>query len=366
MSSGPSSRWRKRRQSLPGQQSHLTLVQPVGGRRAPWRPAVEYISACAVIAAIALAAFIPPAAAQGCKLSLVAEWTVREGRNHLVIDGAINGAPVGVALDTGAARSVILRSTAVRLDLPRRDARGMRLYGVGGETKVEIAQVDDLRLGAAATPGLALYVAGEIAFGGGVDVLLGHDFLSKFDVEFDLRDHKVRLFRTQDCGDTSLAYWTKDVPGQVALERLDPRNPRVAFTVEVNHARMPAILDSGAPSSILSRSYAESVGVLPDSPGVTEGRPLRGLGAKPRPSWVGTFEMFAIGNETIPDVRLRFADLYSDSAHAVTGSLIQRTAAPTQPMLLGADFLRAHRTFVAHSQQRMYFTYDGGKVFRVE
>ena len=35
----------------------------------------------------------------------------------------------------------------VRLDLPRRDARGMRLYGVGGETKVEIAQVDDLRGG---------------------------------------------------------------------------------------------------------------------------------------------------------------------------------------------------------------------------
>jgi hypothetical protein len=33
-------------------------------------------------------------------------------------------------------------------------------------------------------------------------------------------------------------------------------------------------------------------------------------------------------------------------------------------MLLGADFLRAHRLLVAHSQQKIYFTYAGGPVFR--
>lgn len=309
--------------------------------------------------------FAATAGAQGCKLSLVAEWTLRPGAQHLVIDGAINGQPVGVALDTGAGRSVILRGTAVRLDLPRAEARGMRLYGVGGESKVEVAQVDDLRLGGVSTPGIALYVAGEIEFGGGVDVLLGHDFLAKFDIEFDLADHKVRLFRPQGCDDVSLAYWTRDTAGQVALEAITARQSRIAFTVEVNHARIPALLDSGAPVSILSRAHAESVGVAPGGTGVTPAAPLRGLGAKSVPSWIGTFEVFAIGNESIPDVRLRFADLYGDTAHAPTGSRISRTAAPTQPMLLGADFLRSHRTFVAHSQQRMYFTYTGGPVFRV-
>ncbi|MEA1674201.1 hypothetical protein [Nitrospirillum sp. BR 11163] len=34
-------------------------------------------------------------------------------------------------------------------------------------------------------------------------------------------------------------------------------------------------------------------------------------------------------------------------------------------MLLGLDFLRAHRMFVAHSQHRIYFTYVGGPVFQV-
>ncbi len=32
-------------------------------------------------------------------------------------------------------------------------------------------------------------------------------------------------------------------------------------------------------------------------------------------------------------------------------------------MLLGVDFLRAHRVFVAHSQRKLYFTYAGGPVF---
>ena len=32
-------------------------------------------------------------------------------------------------------------------------------------------------------------------------------------------------------------------------------------------------------------------------------------------------------------------------------------------MLLGADFLRAHRVLVAHSQRKVYFTFAGGRVF---
>jgi len=320
-----------------------------------------------LLAGFALALCATAATAQtACKLAQVAEWAVRAGRNHIVIDGAINGKPIGVALDTGASRSVILRDTAVRLDLPRSEARGERLYGVGGETRVEVAQVDNLELGGASTPGLALWVAGEIAFGGGVDVLLGQDFLGKFDVEFDLADRKVRLFRAQGCENASLAYWTKDVAGQVALETTREREPKVAFTVEINHARLPAILDSGAPMSVLSRVHAESVGVVPGGAGVTARPPIRGLGARRADSWIGTFEQFAIGNESIPDVRIRFADLYGNSSFESTGSRIARNVAPTQPMLLGADFLRAHRTFVANSQHRMYFTYVGGPVFRVE
>ena len=35
----------------------------------------------------------------------------------------------------------------------------------------------------------------------------------------------------------------------------------------------------------------------------------------------------------------------------------------SQPMFLGADFLRAHRVLVSHSQRKLYFSYVGGPVF---
>ena len=77
------------------------------------------------------------------------------------------------------------------------------------------------------------------------------------------------------------------------------------------------------------------------------------------------FKSFAIGNESIPDVRIRFADLWKESTYQETGSRIGKKVMQTQPMLLGADFLRSHRTLIAHSQRRVYFTYTGGPVFQV-
>ncbi len=119
------------------------------------------------IAAVLVLTPVPAvsAAPGACKLQRVVEWPVRAVRNHIVVDGAINGQPVGLVLDTGAQRSVILRATALRLDLRRREVRGLRMFGVGGETKVEVATVGDFRLGAVSVKDLDLLVASEQDFG---------------------------------------------------------------------------------------------------------------------------------------------------------------------------------------------------------
>ena len=49
----------------------------------------------------------------------------------------------------------------------------------------------------------------------------------------------------------------------------------------------------------------------------------------------------------------------------LAASAAANAAAPAA-MLLGADFLRAHRVLIAHSQRKIYFTYAGGTVFPVE
>ncbi len=194
--------------------------------------------------------------------------------------------------------------------------------------------------------------------------MLGEDFLRQFDVEFDLANDRVRLHRAQDCNDVSLAYWTKEVAGEVAIEPIEDTRPRIHVTVMINDQPIGAFVDSGAAVSLLTKDDAAALGVTPDTHGVVDSGHARGVGAKSVPMWTGPFRSFAIGNESIPDVRLRFADFYRDASVTATGSRITRKVNRLEPMILGADFLRSHRTLIAHSQLRMYFTYSGGPVFR--
>lgn len=309
-----------------------------------------------------------PALAQGgkCRIVKIVDWPVTYVRGHIVVSGAINGQKVGIILDTGAMRSIIMRPTAQRLKLTLWEVRGARMYGVGGETALHIATVDDFKLGETAIPDIRLYVAGEQDFGEGKDVLLGEDFLRNFDIEFDLANRAVRLFQPQGCDGVSLAYWTKEVPGQVEIERIDEERPRIAFPVQVNGRPVEAFLDSGAPTSIVSIDDAAAVGVTPTSAGVAAGPMVGGVGGKRVEIWSGPFESFAVGNETIRDIRIRFGDLDKYSTATATGSRIARRFRNTQPMMLGADFLQAHRLLVSHSQRRLYYTYVGGPVFSAE
>jgi len=124
-----------------------------------------------------------------------------------------------------------------------------------------------------------------------------------------------------------------------------------------------ARLDSGTQSSLLILSDASAAGITPETAGVVPVGKVGGLGRKSVTTWLGTFQSVSIGNEIVRDAALPFADLYKDATYTPRGSFIPRRAETLQPMLLGADFLRAHRVLVLHSQRKIYFTYAGGRVF---
>ena len=292
---------------------------------------------------VALASASPFSLAQDadkCRLQKVVEWQVRSIGRHMAVDGAINGKRIGIVLDTGATSSVLMRASAKRLDLPVVESRGMRIKGIGGDSKLQIAFVDEFKLGEAVVRDMSFGVAGEHDPGEGFDLLLGQDVLGKFDVEFDLADNAARLWQPRDCDGVSLAYWTKDVVGEVPIKVGLQGRGHIELTVQLNGKPVDAILDSGASTSVVSTKAAESVGARL---GGGAGR-MTGVGGNVVRLWVGKFASFAIGNEDIPNVDIAVAD------HAF-------------PMMLGADFLRSHRTLVSHSQGKLYFTYVGGPVF---
>lgn len=294
-----------------------------------------------------------------CRFQKVVEWQVRSIGRHMAVDGAINGRKIGIVLDTGATSSVLFTASAKRLGLDLREALGARSFGIGGETKAYTTVVDEFKLGEATVRALELRVGGERDPGEGFDLLLGEDFLRNFDLEFDLARDVVRVWQPEGCAGVSLAHWTKEVVGEVGIDAVTDMSRQIAFTVKLNGKPVHAILDSGASTSIVSKHDAEAVGASDAGHVDAAG----GMGAKTIETRVGRFASFAIGNEEIADVEIRVADLYQGATYQATGSRIARNAFRNQPMLLGADFLRSHRTLVSHSQRKLYFTYVGGPVF---
>jgi predicted aspartyl protease len=302
-------------------------------------------------------------AASSCKMVKVAEWPTRPGGGVPLVEGAINGKKIGIMLDTGS-NTFLLRSSADRLGVTRQTARGPRVFGIGGETYIEAANIDEFSIGQIVQKNWRVMVAGEGSFGDRIDVILGEDFFDKFDVEFDLPHNAVRLFQPKDCEGVSLAYWTTQGVGAVDIEPSYNAGRQILLTVQVNGQPMQANLDSGSSTSVMDKSMAERIGITPDSPGVVLGGKYGGLGGKTVDFWVGPLRSFAIGDEAISDTTIRFADLWKDAKDTPIGSILPRKIDLTPALLLGADFLRAHRVLVAQSQHRLYFTYEGGPVFQ--
>lgn len=294
------------------------------------------------------------AAASNCKLIKVADLPVKLENNHVFVEGAINGRTTDILLDTGAMHSFVARSGATRLGLTVFAApRPVTASGVGGESSVEVVLIKEFRIGEATRNRWQVRTTGERDLGANVGFILGEDFFSQVDVEFDLAHQAVRLFQPKDCNGVSLAYWSPTDYGAVEIERVDDFHPQIVLTVLVNDQPLDALLDSGAWTSAITKSAAARLGVTPETPGVVAGGKSFGIGPNAVDNWIGPFKSFVISNERISDTSIRFADLFG------------KDGPYDHPMILGADFLFAHRVFIAHSQRKIYFTYAGGPVFQL-
>ena len=309
--------------------------------------------ALAISAGAHVAAADPPPANR-CVLRQVGDLKVRFERNRALLDGAINGAPVQVLIDTGASASLLFRAKARALGLPLADVQGARMGGAGGMTQVQSAFLHQLQIAGAAMSNFSILVAGE-GTGADFDVLLGEDFLRAYDIEFDLAHQAVRLLQPRNCGEGDMAYWTQSYNETPITET---RGGKIEITVKLNGRPVRAILDSGAQTSVAVPTVAARAGVKLEASDIKG----RGLGARTLSNQIGALD-FAIGGEEIRNTRMRFSDLFGATTFTETGSILARPMADQPEMLLGADFLKSHRVLVSRTHRMMYFTYEGGPVF---
>jgi tetratricopeptide (TPR) repeat protein/predicted aspartyl protease len=307
---------------------------------------------CRAAACLALSLVTCPAlAATKCKLSRVVELPITMSGLRPTLTAQINGADARFVLDSGAFYSMISSAAAAQFQLRLSPGPfGLRVNGVGGSTETSLAIVKAFTLAGLPLRDVEFLVGGSEVGGGSVGVL-GQNFLEKWDVEYDFAHGVVRLFKAEDCKHTMLAYWTS--PGQDNLSMMDlnyttPMRPHTTGTASINGTKITVMFDTGAWNSVLSMHAASRAGVKVDTPGVVEAGYSSGIGRGSVQTYIAPFSSFKIGDgEEIKNARLRIADINLDEGD----------------MLLGADFFLSHHLYVAHSQHRLYFTYNGGPVF---
>lgn len=314
----------------------------------------------AVPVGLGLLAFSPtPGMAAGaCQLGRLATIPITMVDNQPLMEGSVNGQPVHWLLDTGSFYSFLSRPAAQRLGLSLSGPiEGVTFQGVGGGNVVPTTTVvDDLRVGGWHRDDTRMLVVSDHEVGGpDVAGLIGMNMLETFDVELDFPDNQVVLFKPTGCDDRAwLAYWDKDAV-EVPMESRPNRDGDIQVDVQVNGITARAILDTGSNTTVMTLSAARRAGRQPGDPGVDTTHAVVGIAGRGVKNYAARFDSFSIGDETIKNPRISFAEMFGWAPKGYVGEHKPREV----EMLLGADFLRSHRVLISQSQGRLYLSYVG-------
>lgn len=268
-----------------------------------------------------------------------------------MVHAQINGRDALFLADSGSFFSVITPAAVTEYGLvvdPSYHGQ-IAVQGVGGMERAELARAKTFTLFGVPFKNVEFVVTGS-AFGDAVG-LIGQNVFRVADVEYDLANGVIRLVTPKECGqDVSLAYWAAAAHkaySAIDIEFATAWRPHTRSIAYLNGKKITVLFDTGSPTSLLTLHAAKEAGVTPESAGVRPGGPVWGFGHGTTGSWIARFNSFKIGDEEIENAQLRFGDV----------ELLQAD------MLIGDDFFLSHRIYVATSQRRLYFTYNGGPVF---
>jgi tetratricopeptide (TPR) repeat protein/predicted aspartyl protease len=292
------------------------------------------------------------AAPEHCHLGILLQLPVTMNGFRPLVDARINDHPVSMLVDSGAFFSFLTPAAAAELQLSLSAAPfELRVKGVAGEmTSLDLATAT-LTLGGVTFPKKLEFLVGGNDLGGAQGII-GQNILRIADVEYDLANGMIRLIKPEgNCRKTNPMYWTHEGDAYSVMDitwatALEPHTSGVAL---LNGSKLKVIFDTGAGTSMLTLRAAERAGIKPDSHGVTPAGLTYGMGQGFVKTWIGPFESFKLGSEEIRNTHLRFGELQLTDSD----------------MLIGPDFFLSHRVYVASSQRKLYFTYNGGPVFNL-
>jgi predicted aspartyl protease len=275
----------------------------------------------------------------GCSLVRLAVMPLETHGDLLFVRGTILGAPVFLLVDTGAERTLLTETAVDRLHLPRDYQHATRTYGIGSSTTSWDAQLPDgLSLGGTRFPVENVTVgrfdmmrfAGDMA-----DGLLGADILLAFDIDLDVPNRRLTVYRARRECPGAAPPWKQPY---FRLDGTATRRDRMLVPFELDGAAGQGVLDTGAQLSTISTRMAERAGL--EEAGMAGDGTVMAHGAAPGQVAVRIH---------------RFREL------RVGPTVMQWPTLPVVPMsdgmgdaLVGADFLQGRRIWLSFATNQVF------------
>ena len=291
-----------------------------------------------------------------CQMLEIGEIPISYNDGQITLDADIDGHTTRMIVDTGSVATILSRAAATEFGLKTRG-----FHDVGGIDTAELTRIETFSLAGLVARNFDMVVTGRHSFGDAKG-LLGAGFLLQADVEFDVPEGKLRFFQPRNCVGDQVVYWgsaysVATITNAVAVQKID-------VAVRVNGAAVEAEMDTGSDRTVVTPGVANHAGVTETSPGAFDAGLSTGLGPQAVKTYSGVFQSFAFGDEVIKNARLQVADLFHADQEVELGSRLAHATIEGPQMLLGADFFRSHRVYVARGQRKVYVSYMGGPVFR--
>jgi predicted aspartyl protease len=251
-----------------------------------------------------------------CDLVVVAKMPLEVRNRLLVVPAGIDGKWVTLLIDSGAERTVLAADAVARLGLARDEKIITRSTGMGGTFIANDAIIPGLVLGGVRFP-LERVSVGQFQLGPSLvaDGLLGSDLLLAFDLDIDVPDRTLTLYRPRLCPDVQPPWHEpfEQVPGVKA------RRDRLLIPLELDGVTGMGILDTGAQATTIGVSMASRLGLtslaMANDPVVQH----HGAGPGSQEARLHRFSLLRIGPATAHDPLLSVLPVDAGVGDALVG-----------------------------------------------
>jgi predicted aspartyl protease len=270
-------------------------------------------------------------------MALVTDLKLLPSDGAYLTPAFLNDQPTTMLLDTGAFATIITRTAAARLHLSLHET-GAWAEGIGGRQDLYEFSAKNFRIGQLHGNGLVLG-ASDVGLQSehfNFDGLFGADFLSGYDVDFDLPDNKIRLFKIlAGCG-TYSANLDEPLYAAPLVQPIAPFDSEPHVNVVIDGVRLNAIVDSGSDDTVIYRNAARRLGLRLQDLKADKHAQAMGVGPEARNEVRHIMAPIQIGEVTISNLPVSIIDQRSDG---------------DSDMLLGRDFFsRVHVWLSFHSR----------------